>query len=584
MKNFPMWRSSIVRTMLAGFLLMVFPVFSLCIISETRTVQEMQRETEATYSTRLNMTSEVFSENLLTLRSSVSTLLLDKEVIALSAQDRNHLDLYAFADFRDQLRLQFSSNFMDADVITVFPAQGMMVSSKTGVERISDPSFITELPSLFPASGCWSLKPSCYQNGSETFSMLLGYVRPSQSFPIVILEISLQELQRQIENLMLPNVQVQSAFLQDIQGRFFTAGGPEELISRELLEKVTGQKEESGELSPYYETSGVQRLKVFPVYLPDLNCVMGVAFDEQEILAPVLRNMRFIILVAVLGVLASGTYLFLIYKKVYSPMQQLTDSMQQVAQGNLTVQIQTTDRHEFGFLTEQFNSMTQRLQRLVKETYSLEIDLRKAQVRFLRTQINPHFLSNSLFCIYNMIKSQELDSAADMAIYLGKYYRLGVHLDELKLPLEQEMENIRLYLNIHRLRMRGMLTYTCEIRDGLEHFEVPSLSIQTIVENAMQHAFQKLGGPARVEVLAFRENGCAVISVEDNGSGIPEEKLRELTERFEETEQTNQLHGLQNVYSRMKLLFGEALTFNIERAEPHGTRIIIRIREQEETG
>ncbi len=577
MSAFPMTKSTIVRTILFGFLLTIPPAFILCIVSEVWTIRALQRETETTYSTKITITSEAFSDNLSTLQASASTLLLEHDVIAIAAQSPERVDLYALSQFSALLKLQFSSAFMDADVIVAFPQQGMAVSSKRGVDKLEKYPQLEDFQSLEGTQPTWQLRPSYRQPERKCLSMLMGYVRPEQSFPVVILEIDCGELARQMDNLFIPDILMQSAFFCDVQGEFFTLDQPG-LLSEEALGSLREGTKSDMSLGFYYEDVGSTRLKVTPVHLPDMGCVMGVAFSEREIFQPILNIISILIFAAVLGVVSSLVYLFLVYRKVYSPVQLLTDSMQKAAGGDLSVSVQVKGNNEFSFLAEQFNYMIQRLQKLVEETYLLEIRLRKAQIRFLRSHINPHFLSNSLFYIYNMIKSQEPDSAADMAVYLGRYYRLGAQLDSLKLPLSQEADNISLYLKIHQIRMSGRFSFSCCVQEGLEDFEIPTLSLQTIVENAMTHAFRKLNAPARVDLRACREDDSVILEVSDNGSGIPPEELDAILSRFQRAESMEELHGLQNVYFRVMTMFGKDTEFKIEPVLPHGTRVTIRIK------
>lgn len=572
-----MSRSTIVRTVLLGFMLTIVPAFILCVASEVWTIRALQSETEATYSTKITITTETFSDNLSTLQATASTLLLEHEVISIAAQPEDNIDLYTLHDFSNRLKLQFSSTFMDADVIVVFPQQGMAVSSKLGVDKLEKYPALKDLSALSAVQASWQLRPSYRHPERQCLSMMMGYVRPEQSFPIVILEIDCSELSRQMNNLLIPDINMQSAFFSDVQGEFFTVDQPG-LLSGEVIDALRRNTKNTADPIPYYENAGITPLKVTPVYLSDMGCVIGVAFSENEIFQPILNIILLLILIAALGVAASLMYLFLVYRKVYSPIQSLTDSMRKVADGDLSVSVPVRGKNEFSFLAEQFNLMTHRLNKLVEESYLLEIRLQKAQIRFLRSHINPHFLSNSLFCIYNMIKSQEPDSAADMAVYLGKYYRIGAQLDSLKLPLAQEVDNIRMYLKIHQIRMNGRFSFSCEVQEGLEDFEIPTLSLQTIVENSVLHAFRKLNAPAHVNVRAYHENENIILEVEDNGSGIPQEELDAILGRLSRPESLDELHGLQNVYFRVMTMFGETTSFQIEPVAPHGTRISIRIK------
>lgn len=126
--------------------------------------------------------------------------------------------------------------------------------------------------------------------------------------------------------------------------------------------------------------------------------------------------------------------------------------------------------------------------------------------------------------------------------------------------------------------MSGRFSFSCYVQEGLEDFEIPTLSLQTIVENAMTHAFRKLNAPARVDLRACREEDSIILEVSDNGSGIPREELDAIESRLKRPENMEELHGLQNVYFRVMTMFGKDTEFKIEPVLPHGTRVTIRIQ------
>ena len=125
--------------------------------------------------------------------------------------------------------------------------------------------------------------------------------------------------------------------------------------------------------------------------------------------------------------------------------------------------------------------------------------------------------------------------------------------------------------------MSGGLEFTCDIQPGLEDFEIPCLSLQSLVENSITHAFNKIQQSAYLKIQAVREGDFVALSVEDNGSGIDEADKETILRRLENYNEEGEVHGLQNIYARLHLLHGEQVSLSIEPAEPRGTRVCLRI-------
>lgn len=150
-------------------------------------------------------------------------------------------------------------------------------------------------------------------------------------------------------------------------------------------------------------------------------------------------------------------------------------------------------------------------------------------------------------------------------------------MDKQELTLGQEVENIIPYLKIHQIRMGGSLDFNCDIQAGLEGFEIPCLSLQSLVENAITHAFTKTGKNAYLNIQAVREGGFVLLSVEDNGSGIDSDTREDILRRLQNSDDDGVFHGLQNVYARLRLLHGEQVSISIEPIPSGGTRVCLRI-------
>lgn len=570
------FRSSIIRTMTGGFLLVIVPVMVLCAVSGYLGMRNMRQEEEHSYLSNIHLISDKFSARLKELQMMAATFIIDDEAIELSNTPVEKVNLWQFSQFEKKLSLYFSSQFISADVITVFPAQGVVVSTQYGVEQISSYSLLNNLLQTGPESLTWALRPSCLNPDRQCLSISMGYIDKGQSRPLMIIEIDEQVLTEQLKDLFQENVEVQSSFLIDPNGKSVRLDR-QRILGSGIIEKLWNQYRRDGIPKSYSCWSGGSKLRVVPSILPDYNCIVGVAFDENEILMPVIRMIWLIIIILIFGTLMGAGYLRLAYQKVYFPVCTLVTAMRQVAVGDFTVRADVKGKGEFVLMAGQFNNMAEQLDKLLREKYLAEIKLKKAQLKFLQNQINPHFLYNSLFCLYNMIKSDDLDNAADMAIYLGQYYRIGARFNERDITVQQETENISLYVKIQQLRLSDRLEYSCRIEPGLEKVLIPSLSLQTIVENAMIHAFKTYPGQCILRISVFRREEKIILLVEDNGTGIGKEQLLKIQSQMQQPEEGDDIHGLQNVYCRMQLMFGEQAAMEVTPATPHGTRVQIEI-------
>lgn len=573
-KKLSFFQSTIVRTVFVCFLLTIVPITFLCSACLDWGAGLLQDEVTHSYYSSTKIVSDSLSDNLITLQNAAAAYLLDDECITLSGISASKPNLYFFAKFNSRVKQQFLSSFLDADMICVFPAQSLAVSTKNGVEHLSSYPLLTDLENLGDKHPVWAFRPSYRDPNERCLSIVIGYVHAAQTRPIIILEIDEKALSAQLSNLLSKNSGVQASFFQDYQGAW-TSFDPDGYL---IQPSINGLLEHIEDVPSFYSTeSKGTHLRIVPVRMDDIRCVLGLAFDEQSVLAPVIFMRHALIGILVTGSLFTVAYLLRGYRKVYIPTQTLVSSMERLALGDLSVRVEQKQKGEFQILAEHFNSTAQKLETLVKEKYQADVKMKNAQMNFLRSQINPHFLYNSLFNLYNMIKSQDLDNAADMAVYLGQFYRIGAHLDKQELTLGQEVENIIPYLKIHQIRMGGSLDFNCDIQAGLEAFEIPCLSLQSLVENAITHAFTKTGKNAYLNIQAVREGDFVLLSVEDNGSGIDSDTREDILRRLQNSDDDGVFHGLQNVYARLRLLHGEQVSISIEAVPSGGTRVCLQI-------
>ena len=220
---------------------------------------------------------------------------------------------------------------------------------------------------------------------------------------------------------------------------------------------------------------------------------------------------------------------------------------------------------------------------MINEVYVEHLNYQQAQLNFLQSQINPHFLSNCLNFIYQMNKGGRIEGAADMALYLGRYFRYATKSDKDIVTIKEEIDNIENYIRIQKMRYPEKIDYHIDISDKIMNLKVPRLVIQPVVENSIIHGIEAIDRPGKIEIYTEEDNQVYTIIVEDNGPGIEEEELKEIRMGLNETEEQEDMgYGILNPHLRLRLKFGDNAGLVIENRKVTGTRVFIKKKKKEE--
>ncbi|MDG0813451.1 sensor histidine kinase [Cohnella rhizosphaerae] len=255
--------------------------------------------------------------------------------------------------------------------------------------------------------------------------------------------------------------------------------------------------------------------------------------------------------------------------------------------GKLDVEITHARNDEFGFLFQRFNGMMRNLNHLIDQVYKQQILAQQAELKQLQSQINPHFLYNTYFVLYNMAMTEDYDNVKLFTHQLGSYFKYITRNAAEDVPLHVEADHARTYCDIQSLRFYnrivvefGDLPSSC--RDRL----VPRLILQPIIENAFEHglADKKSGGLLAVRFEEEIENGRFSISVEDNGPAVTDERVRELNGMLSiGSADAIEMTAIVNIHRRLRLKFGENSGLGFRHGSHGGVRVIINIQEREAT-
>ena len=238
-------------------------------------------------------------------------------------------------------------------------------------------------------------------------------------------------------------------------------------------------------------------------------------------------------LALLLVVLVVGMFLAVtITKSITEPLQQLQRTAEQLGRGNLNARARTGGLEEINVLARAFNQMSDRIRRLLDKTRQEQKNLRELELRLHQEQISPHFLYNTLDSIVWMAEGGNNRQVVEMTTDLSDFFRTVLSGGRDFITIEEEESHIRSYLKIQKIRYEDILDYSIEIEPSIRHRIVLKMLLQPLVENAILHGAGEDEYPLHVKVSATAEDGKLVISVSDNGAGIPEEVLKKLRDHL----------------------------------------------------
>lgn len=277
---------------------------------------------------------------------------------------------------------------------------------------------------------------------------------------------------------------------------------------------------------------------------------------------------------------------FRFFERIYRSINQFLTHMKNVEAGDINAKIQIEDNLEFQRLSIGFNSMMSRINELneknldyQKKVLLKEIENKHIQLLALQTQINPHFLYNTLECINSMgvlYNSWEIQEMATSLAFIFKYSVKGEHL----VFVQDEIDVIEYYINIQQIRFPNKFNVVYEIDQNILSYKMLKFILQPIIENNFKHGIENSTDFYTIYIRGEAINNKLVISICDNGAGMDEERLREVQRDLNNSEETlserySNSIGLSNINKRLHLYYGSEYGINIESKKQVGTKVIL---------
>jgi len=264
--------------------------------------------------------------------------------------------------------------------------------------------------------------------------------------------------------------------------------------------------------------------------------------------------------------------------KITDPIKELEKSVMDLEDGNLGVEVYTGGSYEIEHLGKSVKKMAVRMQNLMDDIVIEHEAKRKSEFDTLQSQINPHFLYNTLDIIVWMIENDKPDEAVRAVTALARFFRISLSKGKTLITVRDELEHVRNYLTIQNMRFKNKFTYTIEAQEDVKNLSSIKLILQPLVENSIYHGMEFMDGEGLIEIKAWKEADDLYISVGDNGLGMKQNIVDNL---MSETKHVSSKRGsgigVKNVNERIKIYFGEQYGIDIQSEPDEGTLIIVHL-------
>ncbi|MGI5894315.1 MAG: cache domain-containing sensor histidine kinase [Candidatus Merdivicinus sp.] len=500
-----------------------------------------------------------------------------QEFLTTSDMERKFIELSPFV--QDYLEYVISSNQNIQDII-LLNQDGDIVTSVTPIEI----QFLQDLRELYDFSSTKitsALFTPTLQNQGAWYQSYIapiisaqnkGYLFEQIGYCVIISKTDLME-KLVLDISLAPNSHL---FITDSESRILASN-----ISTDV-----------GQLSSYSFPTNQDDPDIITqekhINQAGLSIYSNISIDDlTNDMLPTLRNGLLISATAAIFLLICSTIFMSVIMGNVTRLLNFLKSMKSMGEIHQRVEIES--KNEIGIIAENVNQMLDQLDKMTHEIldtqsklYIAEIRQKQMELSMLQSQINPHFLYNTLNCMAGIGFAYNVPEVVTIASAMSGFFRYCIKGPDL-VEVREEIECVEEYLKIMAIRYQNKFRYTIAVEDSIFGLKVPKMILQPIVENALYHGIEQKKDPGYLSISAKVEADYSIFTIEDNGKGIDPEKLILLQNQLEHTENTSSKKsiGLSNIHSRIQLLYGLQYGLSVESEENIGTIIRIRLPKPE---
>lgn len=401
-------------------------------------------------------------------------------------------------------------------------------------------------------------------------TIIMGRVFPSANGKSVLVVVCNESVLRQIS-------EDGQMFIIDENGN--TLYGEREELSEEEKKEICARK--NGILSQKNrdDTYVFGTLKI-----NNWKIVEKISFNDFEVLYQ--KNTIYLFILLVIIITLVSILVFYLDRKFLKPLTTLSEIMQYSAEEEFKLpQRDCLREDEIGTLYRGYEKMIKEIHMLIQEKYVSEIKYLNSKLQSLMSQINAHFIFNTLENISSLAYLEENAQIATMSKSLGDMLRYSIDYEKDEEKLKTEILHIEQYIKIQEIRFGNHIFLEKKIEKGLEETKVLKFMLQPIVENSIEHGLAGIDLPWIIRLSAYKDRGGVTVTVCDNGIGMSEEAVENVRKKIHAYDELSSDSryvsiGLSNIHKRIQLLYHDPYGLDIENAEGRGVKILIHLPER----
>ncbi|MDN4603521.1 histidine kinase [Paenibacillus sp. F6_3S_P_1C] len=571
------WKNaSIVVKLMIAFVLVILPLYGISIMITHTSSKQMQTEVEKAHESKLYFYHNHLQFELERMSGLVTEFSFDDTMSTLSTRAAimsRYEVTSSLNNIHNKLgQIMVTSPYI-SDVVYYVPALHKRVSAVDGIRNVEDGEWKDLLATMGNLNGELS-----YSDNNLYFLKSNPYNMNHEEPPNFILGIRLsaEELKHRLQQLA--ETGGSDITLSFGEQHNVVISSSDEPASAAQLQQVSPESPVSMQVTRFQSDPFLY----YSLDDPDHSFTLTARIPSDVLKAPLEQYNLWLWMLTLISIVIIMIFSFSIYRSIHKPLSVLIRGFRMAEQGQTSIHIPQSRRDEFGYLYSRFNHMIERLHILIDENYVARIRTSEAELKHLQSQIQPHFLYNSLFSIKQMAEVENVELIQEFTDYLGQYFRYMSRDSHSEVSLGEEVDHALVYASIQKIRFGSRVQLQLEeLSREYRDIAIPRVIIQPIVENVFEHALAKRSQGGILK-LSYQVNQDKLsIRIEDDGDQLTDEILSNLLASFQESANqrsgNEEITGLMNVNQRLRIKFGTGYGLFAERSVLGGLCMILNI-------
>ncbi|MBP1962291.1 sensor histidine kinase [Paenibacillus aceris] len=466
--------------------------------------------------------------------------------------------------------MKYSSLFI-ADAKAYVPLIKRTVTSANYEEGINEPEF--DALQHQNSGG-----PMIYWN--DRLFLSLAYPANAKRKPIFVLgiELSIKQMQEMLNSVARPGQG--NAMLINLKQNWSIGAQVNKTEAQGLQSFLQSQQEKGIQSGLSTITLNKKQTIVSYKFSPAINTYLVTFTPEAYLLGPLTTLKNWFWVMSCVSVLIIIFFSYSINKVILRPMRKLIQAFNRMRDIHTYPTLPTNRKDEFGYLYKGFNKMVERLKCLIQEVYEQKIRSQRSELKWLQSQINPHFLYNCFFVLSRLIKKVDTEQAYQFCVYMGNYFQFVTRDKPDEIPLELEIKHARTYVDIQTVCLGNRIKVEFQVPEWIvSGGTVIRIVLQPIIENVYKHVFDHQEGEGFLWIHFEKSGDDLYIHVEDNGSGLDDQAIALLNGKLSnQADEDESSIGIVNVHRRIQMRYGEDCGLMFERSTLGGLHVQMKIK------